>query len=96
LSSRNVFCPLQSVQVRFKGHSKWQNIKHIKAANDLRIGRMCNKYAHLIGSAIRENGMEKNPEYNCKNLILLKDLFREQQKHYLCFLVFVSDLVEQI
>jgi hypothetical protein len=58
---------LQMAQVRYKGHSKWQNIRHIKAANDLRIGRLCNKYAHLIGIAIRENGMEKNPEYNCKS-----------------------------
>ena len=58
----------EAAQVRFKGHSKWQNIKHIKAANDLRIGRLCNKYAHLIGGAIRENGMEKNPEYNRKIL----------------------------
>jgi len=61
-SPRNVL--QQTVPVRFKGHSKWQNIKHIKAANDLRIGKMCNKYAHLIGVAIRENKMEKNPEYN--------------------------------
>ena len=58
---------LQTVQIRLKGHSKWQNIRHIKAANDLRIGRLCNKYTHLIGTAIREHGMEKNPEYNCKS-----------------------------
>jgi len=59
---------LQTVQIRFKGHSKWQNIRHIKAENDLRIARLCHKYSHLIGIAIREHGMEKNPDHNRKTL----------------------------
>jgi len=53
-------------QVRFKGHNKWSNIKHIKLANDARISKLCSKYTYCIGVAIRENGMEKNPAYNCK------------------------------
>jgi len=41
---------------RQKGHSKWQNIAATKGANDIRLAKLGQKYAWMIGSAIRSNG----------------------------------------
>ena len=47
---------LQRQQVRQKGHSKWQNIRHTKASNDLKFNKLSMKYASLIETAVRSNG----------------------------------------
>lgn len=50
--------------VRHKGHSKWQNIKATKEANDAHKSKMSSKYAYMVSSAIRSNGGETRLEYN--------------------------------
>ena len=50
--------------LRWKGHSKWQNIKHTKEANDLARSRLAKVYTMKIGIAIRENGNEMDPARN--------------------------------
>ncbi|KRX49048.1 Translational activator of cytochrome c oxidase 1, partial [Trichinella murrelli] len=40
---------------RHKGHSKWQNIRHTKMANDIMKQRIFSKLAYRIGVAIRDN-----------------------------------------
>ena len=50
--------------LRCKGHSKWQNIKHTKEANDAVRGKLAATYSMKIGIAIRENGNEMDPERN--------------------------------
>ena len=58
----------QSVQcqplIRWKGHSKWQNIRHTKGEKDNNFAKLCHRYSVMIGIAVRENGMEMNPEKN--------------------------------
>ncbi|KRZ11469.1 Translational activator of cytochrome c oxidase 1, partial [Trichinella zimbabwensis] len=49
---------------RHKGHSKWQNIRHTKMANDLMKQRIFSKLAYRIGVAIRGNNMQTNPHLN--------------------------------
>ncbi len=51
-------------QCREKGHSKFQNIKHTKAANDNEYAALCSRYFFRIGIAIRENDMISDPKYN--------------------------------
>ena len=50
--------------LRHKGHSKWQNIQHTKAANDQRLAKIAAKYAFKITTAIRGNGGETDPAIN--------------------------------
>ena len=50
--------------LRWKGHSKWQNIRHTKEANDANRSRLAKVYSMKIGVAIRENGNEMDPERN--------------------------------
>ena len=50
--------------VRWKGHSKWQNIKHIKAEKDAQRSKLASLYNTKISIAIRENGNETDPERN--------------------------------
>ena len=40
--------PCSFQQERFAGHSKWQNIRHIKAANDAKKGVAANRFSSLI------------------------------------------------
>ncbi|XP_014474944.1 PREDICTED: translational activator of cytochrome c oxidase 1 [Dinoponera quadriceps] len=50
---------------RFKGHSKWQNIKHIKAANDHEKMVLFSRFRNQMKFAIKEHGSAK-PEDNLK------------------------------
>ena len=50
--------------VRWKGHSKWQNIKHVKAEKDGQKSKLAWTYNNKIGMAIRENGNETDPDRN--------------------------------
>jgi len=47
------------------GHSKWQNIKHRKEAQDQKRGKVFSKYARLIAVAVKEGG-STDPEFNAK------------------------------
>ncbi len=60
----SIVLQLQQQQVRHKGHSKWQNIKHIKQANDLRMSKVTAKHVQKIQVAIRENGNQGDPRMN--------------------------------
>lgn len=40
--------PFYSIQYRYAGHSKWQNIRHTKGANDQRKGVTASKFAIAI------------------------------------------------
>jgi len=50
--------------VRHKGHSKWQNIKATKEANDGMYAKLTNMHVSFISKAIRDGGNETRPEYN--------------------------------
>ena len=50
--------------LRWKGHSKWQNIKHTKGEKDNQFAKLSHRYSMMIGIAIKEHGMETNPEKN--------------------------------
>ena len=50
----------------FKGHNKFSNIKHTKGAKDKEFSLLSIKYSREVGWAIRDNGMEKDPERNKK------------------------------
>jgi len=50
--------------VRHKGHSKWQNIKATKEANDAHKSKISGKYSYMVSSAIRSNGGETRLDYN--------------------------------
>ncbi|KAG8197447.1 hypothetical protein JTE90_014929 [Oedothorax gibbosus] len=52
------------------GHAKWQNIKHIKDAKDREKSLVCNRYAFLLRSAVREGGAD--PKLNNKLCTLLE------------------------
>ena len=49
---------------RFKGHSKWQNIKHNKAQQDAKKLARNKLHANRIVTAIRENGNKADMQYN--------------------------------
>jgi len=51
-------------QVRFAGHSKWSNIRHIKGAKDIQRGKLTTQYVNRISIAIREKGGDNNPDTN--------------------------------
>lgn len=46
-------CTIQTSAIYLKGHSKWQNIKHIKAANDAMRATMISKQLRVIRLAIQ-------------------------------------------
>jgi len=50
--------------VRHKGHSKWQNIKATKGANDLIKSKIASLYSYKVSVAIKSNGNETRVEYN--------------------------------
>lgn len=51
-------------QERYAGHSKWSNIKHIKAANDAKKGIASARYCQMIRRAVSEGGGD--PKLNTK------------------------------
>lgn len=46
------------------GHSKWSNIKHRKGAQDAKRGKQFTKIIREITMAIKENGLNPDPESN--------------------------------
>lgn len=56
---------VQLVCKRFAGHSKWQNIRHTKAAKDLAKGQIFVKLGQRIRVAIQESG-SSDPSGNVK------------------------------
>lgn len=46
------------IGVRYAGHSKWQNIKHTKAAKDLQKNQLYNRHLGEIKIAVRGNAMK--------------------------------------
>ena len=56
---------IQQIQcVRWKGHSKWQNIKHTKEAKDGERMRMSARYTYLIKAACKENNFQTDLKIN--------------------------------
>ncbi|GFS09383.1 translational activator of cytochrome c oxidase [Elysia marginata] len=53
------------------GHSKWQNIKHIKAANDKERGMKSNLLAQKV-KQVFQNNPEKDPKLNTELANLIK------------------------
>jgi len=53
-----------SISKRNKGHSKWQNIQHIKAANDAKNSQRNHRYVQQIITAIKENGNQTDLKAN--------------------------------
>ncbi|GAB1606492.1 uncharacterized protein LOC115215122 [Argonauta hians] len=47
------------------GHSKWQNIRHIKAAKDKEKAILSSQFAQRVRAIIKETG-ESNPKFNIK------------------------------
>jgi len=68
-------CLIQLQFVRFKGHNKFSNIKHTKGAKDKEFSLLSIKYSREVGWAIRDNGMEKDPERNKKLARVMKEAF---------------------
>jgi len=50
--------------VRYAGHNKWSNIKHIKAAKDLENSKKYGLFTNRIQTAIKNNGGNTDPEFN--------------------------------
>ena len=51
------------------GHSKWDTIKHKKAANDQKKGKVFSKYAQLMTVAAREGGADMGMNHNLRLLV---------------------------
>lgn len=54
--------PLQLLQRRWAGHSKWHNIRHKKAHNDKRRAAVLEKASKAITIAVRVGGSEDPKE----------------------------------
>lgn len=63
LRSANLRCSW--LGIREKGHSKWQNIQHIKGAEDQRQSKINVLHSNKIFNAVR---VRKNPRFNRKAL----------------------------
>jgi len=50
--------------LRFKGHNKWSNIRHVKAANDMLKSKNNSLMMSRMREAIRSRGGDNNPETN--------------------------------
>lgn len=48
---------------RYAGHAHWQNVRHIKAANDLHKAQTRSKYVRVIESAVITGG-SPDPRFN--------------------------------
>lgn len=55
-----------SLQVRWAGHAKWQNIKNTKQAGDLAKCRLISRYVQLVKKVIVSNKMQTDPKLNPK------------------------------
>ncbi|CAB3371965.1 Hypothetical predicted protein [Cloeon dipterum] len=69
LSLTGSLCQRASGIMAFKrcaGHSKWQNIRHIKALKDSQKSNMFQKYSQQIKGAIIEAGGNADPKTNSK------------------------------
>ncbi|XP_015792785.1 uncharacterized protein LOC107369336 [Tetranychus urticae] len=62
--------------VRFAGHNKWSNIRHVKAAKDVAKGQIINRHLLLIKHAITSSGGVVDPKINDK----LADALAEARK----------------
>ena len=62
--------------VRFAGHNKWSNIKHVKQAKDVAKGQIINRHLILIKHAITSSGGVVDPKINDK----LADALSEAKK----------------
>lgn len=62
-------CPPLLIQTRLAGHSKWQNIRHIKAAKDLQKSKIASKISNQVKKAVIEGGA--NPKSNNKLQVLM-------------------------
>ena len=56
-------------QERFKGHSKWDNIKHIKASTDARKGALASRFSFLIRIEAIKNGADPHLNTTLAKLI---------------------------
>ena len=59
-------CMYQLQFVRCKGHNKFSNIKHIKAAKDAEHQNVSSRYSREISWAVKNNGMITDPQKNQK------------------------------
>jgi len=78
LLGRNVCLTCENVikqQVRFAGHSKWSNIRHIKGAKDQQRGKLTHQYVNRISNAIRDKGGDNNPDTNAKLKRILAEAY---------------------
>lgn len=62
-------------QVRFAGHSKWSNIRHIKGANDALRAKLTHQYCFRIQLAIKERNGDNNPDTNVKLKRLITEAY---------------------
>lgn len=51
------------------GHSKWDTIKHKKALNDAKKGKVFSKYAQLITIAARDGGADLDSNFSLRLLV---------------------------
>lgn len=56
-------------QIRCKGHSKWQNIQHTKAANDARKGAVASRFTFSVRMEAIKNGADPKINRNLQKLI---------------------------
>merc|ERR1711874_76918 len=70
-------CLFQLQFVRYKGHSKFQNIKHIKAARDASLAKLAHRYSNEIAVAVKNNGNEKDPERNKSLARVIKEAYAQ-------------------
>lgn len=68
-------CPPLLIQTRLAGHSKWQNIRHIKAAKDQQKSKIASRISNQVKKAVIEGGA--NPKYNNK----LQDLMDQAKEN---------------
>lgn len=69
-NSKNMLIyPLMSSSRSMAGHSKWQNIKYIKAEKDRQKNLLCTRYVRLVTAAIRDKGPDPKMNNKLANLI---------------------------
>lgn len=60
-------------QVRYAGHSKWQNIKSTKTANDQARAKLISRYVMMVKRAVISGGYQGDPKLNSKLATLLAE-----------------------
>lgn len=63
---------IQTSTINYKGHAKWQNIKHIKATNDQQRSQMIAKQVRMMQLAV--HGLY-SLEFSIKHCFLLSMIF---------------------